>query len=263
MAKYGKKIVKWDKSLQRLLPLLNVQLEVNSAVALNRIDANLVAQNQNQNLIPTWCAVPDLPSNTLILDAPLAEMKMKLLRDDALSMLVLTAPGGCGKTTLATMFCYDQQSQSVPALVKEEIAFSWLPLFLREAGQNPLLLILDDVPSASESLLDRFDEIKIPDYKILVTSRYHFPKFGPPYNLQPLTDEDAPTLFRRGAFLPNTSCNIPNHLQKEVNKKAPESLADPQECPNLFEDWQVSLALESKDAENRGIHPPIDVVLMY
>ncbi|KAM1814534.1 hypothetical protein ACFX11_028190 [Malus domestica] len=48
-----------------------------------------------------------------------------------------------------------------------------------------------------------------------------------------------------------------NDLNK-VNKKAAKSLADPQECPNLFEDWQVSLALEFKDAENRGIYPPVD-----
>ncbi|XP_048440139.1 coatomer subunit beta'-1-like isoform X2 [Pyrus x bretschneideri] len=34
-----------------------------------------------------------------------------------------------------------------------------------------------------------------------------------------------------------------NDLNK-VNKKAAESLADPQVCPNLFEDW--------------GIHPPVD-----
>ncbi|CAN6541792.1 unnamed protein product [Malus baccata var. baccata] len=245
-AEYAEKIVELDKSLRRLLRLLNLQIGVNSAVVLNRIDANLVAQNQNQNLVTTWCAVPDLPSNTLKLDAPLAEMKMKLLRDDALSMLVLTAPGGCGKTTLANMFCHDPQVKDkfkdniffatvsnkpshlvvqelcqharfkVPALENEDIAFIWLPQFLREAGQNPLLLILDDVPSASESLLDKFDEIKIPDYKILVTSRYHFPKFGPPYNLQALTDKDALTLFRRSAFLPNTSCNIPDDLQIQI-----------------------------------------------
>ncbi|XP_070673485.1 coatomer subunit beta'-1-like isoform X3 [Malus domestica] len=49
-----------------------------------------------------------------------------------------------------------------------------------------------------------------------------------------------------------------NDLNK-VNKKAAKSLADPQECPNLFEDWQVSLALEFKDAENRGIYPPVDI----
>ncbi|KAB2617906.1 disease resistance protein [Pyrus ussuriensis x Pyrus communis] len=244
--KYARKIVELDKSLQRLLGLLNLQLGVNNAVVVNRIEAHLVAQNQNQNLITTWCAVPDLPSNTLKLDEPLADLKMKLLRDHALSMLVLTAPGGCGKTTLANMFCHDPQVKdtfqdniffatvsnkpsylvvqelcqhagfSVPALENEEIAFSWLPRFLREAGQNPLLLILDDVPSASESLLDKFDEIKIPYYKILVTSRYHFPKFGPPYNLQGLTDKDALTLFRLSANLPNTSCDIPNDLQKQI-----------------------------------------------
>lgn len=111
--KYAREIVELDKSLQRLLRLLNLQLGVNSAVVLNRIDANLVAQNQNQNLITTWCAVPDLPSNTLKLDEPLADLKMKLLRDHALSMLVLTAPGGCGKTTLANMFCHDPQVKGI------------------------------------------------------------------------------------------------------------------------------------------------------
>ncbi|KAM1061878.1 hypothetical protein ACFX14_026189 [Malus domestica] len=53
-----------------------------------------------------------------------------------------------------------------------------------------------------------------------------------------------------------------NDLNK-VNKKAAESLADPQEYPNLFEDWQVSLALESKEAENRGIHPPAEQYPVY
>lgn len=39
----------------------------------------------------------------------------------------------------------------------------------------------------------------------------------------------------------------------QVNRKAGESLADPEEYPNLFDDWQVSLSLESKAAENRYI----------
>ncbi|KAM1091159.1 probable disease resistance protein At5g66900 isoform X1 [Malus sylvestris] len=276
-AKYAKKIVKWDESRQRILKLVQT-------------DANLVAQNQNQDLVTTWCAVPDLPSNTLKLDAPLAGMKMKLLRDDARSMLVLTAPPGCGKTTLANMFCHDPQVKAkfkdniffatvsnkpshlvvqelcqharfrVPALENEEIAFIWLPQFLREAGQNPLLLILDDVPSASESLLDKFDEIKIPDYKILVTSRYHFPKFGPPYNLQALTDKDALTLFRRSAFLPNTSCNIPDDLQIQIVnccKRFPLAITTvgTSLCNQPIQEWRTKLKKLSKgssilDSEN-------------
>ncbi|CAK9163995.1 unnamed protein product, partial [Ilex paraguariensis] len=37
----------------------------------------------------------------------------------------------------------------------------------------------------------------------------------------------------------------------EVNQKASESLAGLEEYPNLFEDWQVALAVESKVAETR------------
>ncbi|KAA8535198.1 hypothetical protein F0562_030201 [Nyssa sinensis] len=37
-----------------------------------------------------------------------------------------------------------------------------------------------------------------------------------------------------------------------VNKKAAESLVDPEEYPNLFDDWQVTLSIESKLAEKRS-----------
>ncbi|KAL0724476.1 hypothetical protein Bca4012_039075 [Brassica carinata] len=46
-----------------------------------------------------------------------------------------------------------------------------------------------------------------------------------------------------------------NDLTK-ISPKAAESLADPEEYPNLFEDWQVALSLEEKAAETRGVHPP-------
>ena len=37
----------------------------------------------------------------------------------------------------------------------------------------------------------------------------------------------------------------------QVNQKASESLADPEEYPNMFDDWQVALAVEGKVAETR------------
>ncbi|XP_078170306.1 coatomer subunit beta'-1 isoform X1 [Carex rostrata] len=45
-----------------------------------------------------------------------------------------------------------------------------------------------------------------------------------------------------------------NDLTK-VNLKAAESLADPAEYPNMFEDWQVALAVESNTTPQRGIYP--------
>ncbi|KAH7856061.1 hypothetical protein Vadar_032284 [Vaccinium darrowii] len=49
----------------------------------------------------------------------------------------------------------------------------------------------------------------------------------------------------------------------KVNPKAAESLADPEEYPNLFEDRQVALAVESEVAETRGLYPPAAEYVNY
>jgi hypothetical protein len=45
------------------------------------------------------------------------------------------------------------------------------------------------------------------------------------------------------------SCSRVPSLQ--VNPKAADSLADPAEYPNLFEDWQVALTVEKNVAAQR------------
>lgn len=101
------------------------------------------------------------------------------------------------------------------AFQNEDIAFNSLQVFLKETGQNPLLLILDDVWPESESLLDKFDELsKRSNCSILVTSRSSFPRFGSPYALDALNDKDAMTLFRYSAV--QEGKNYPEGLQKKV-----------------------------------------------
>ncbi|GAA0140697.1 vesicle coat protein [Lithospermum erythrorhizon] len=61
------------------------------------------------------------------------------------------------------------------------------------------------------------------------------------------------------SYLPSKVSEVVEVWRKDVNKinqKAAEALADPAEYPNLFDDWQVALAVESKFGETRGIYPP-------
>ncbi|GJM90577.1 hypothetical protein PR202_ga06875 [Eleusine coracana subsp. coracana] len=51
-------------------------------------------------------------------------------------------------------------------------------------------------------------------------------------------------------------------LQK-VNPKAAESLADPEEYPNLFEDWHIALNVEATIAPKRGIYPPAEEYMIH
>ncbi|XP_040371803.1 probable disease resistance protein At5g66900 isoform X2 [Rosa chinensis] len=202
---------------------------------------------ENNNVLTRICQspLPEPPQFTVGLDKPLGELK-KLIGMDGESMVVITAPGGCGKTTLATKFCHDQEVKDkykniffvtvsenpnwdriveqlfqrkgwdYKLLKNERNTDSWLEYFLR-ADQQPSLLVLDEVWLGWESrkLLDKFDRFKNSNCKILVTSRFHFPKFRS-YYLKSLNDEDAKELFHHSALLGERTCAIPESLSKKV-----------------------------------------------
>ncbi|CAK7339410.1 unnamed protein product [Dovyalis caffra] len=182
-------------------------------------------------------AVPEPPANPVGSELVLEELKMELFKD-GVSMVVLSAPPGCGKTTLAKLLCHDKEVQgkfqdnifyviasknaSMEGVVRrlfkhrgldvgdfqsdEDVVYQ-LEQFLKNIGPSPILLVLDDVWPGSESLLENF-KFQIPDYKILVTSRSDFPRFGSTYKLQPLNYDDSLTLFCNSAFLPDQSAKI-------------------------------------------------------
>ena len=58
------------------------------------------------------CSVHKPPDFTVGLDVPLKVLKSQLLKEKEQQLLV-TAPGGCGTTTLVTMLCQDKQIKSI------------------------------------------------------------------------------------------------------------------------------------------------------
>lgn len=107
-----------------------------------------------------------------------------------------------------------KRSKAVPKNISVyEVAIQWLEKFLEEAGQNPLLLVLDDV--WSHKLLDKFDKFKMSNYKFLVTSRYEFQSFGRPYHLKPLDGEDTMRLFCDSASF-GEKISIPQDVEEKV-----------------------------------------------
>ncbi|KAL6224746.1 hypothetical protein ACLB2K_003601 [Fragaria x ananassa] len=173
--KYDNKLTEWENSLGSELVMLNVY---------TGRDVKDIAIDVKEN-----AAVQKETGLTRI------EHTFEGTEDEAFqgwgggSMLVVTAPGGSGKTTLAKMLYHDQEvkdkftktifvkvSKKSNYIVVQELyqelesqesefpnedgAFSWLKEFL-ETFQNPLLLILDDVWSESESLLEKFNELSI------------------------------------------------------------------------------------------------------
>lgn len=131
--KYARKLLELNESLEKQLDILKVQVARDvkkNTVMLRDIEEvvsrlDLAKQNQSTE-IKAWCAVPELPPLTVGLDVPLEALKMKLLQEDV-SRLVLTAPGGCGKTTLATKFCQDEDVKGTYAtqfIIREKPPYS-------------------------------------------------------------------------------------------------------------------------------------------
>ncbi|GAU49137.1 hypothetical protein TSUD_191390 [Trifolium subterraneum] len=184
------------------------------------------------------CDAPVNPGITVGLDIPLNQLKYWIL-NRAVSVHVLTGLAGSGKTTLATLLCWDHQVRDKfgenifffavsktpnlvnivqklfrhcgldePRLVDSEDAVKQLTSLLKKIGESgPVMLVLDNVFPGLESFVETL-QVQVPDCKILITSRVVFPRFET-LSLGPLSNDDAVTLFCHFA-IPNDGRKITN-----------------------------------------------------
>ena len=103
---------------------------------------------------------------------------------------------------------------AVPEFQNEVHMFQWIQTFRKERP-NPLLLVLDDIWSGSESILESF-QFETSNYKILVTSRSEFPRFSCSYQLKLLDDDNAMTLFYHSASLGDKRSRTLEDLSRKV-----------------------------------------------
>ncbi|KAK7817943.1 putative disease resistance protein [Quercus suber] len=244
---YSHKLEALDKEIVRFCQVdLQVHSTRNGLRTLVNVNVNLQKVDSVVDRQKVLCAVRDPPDFTVGLDMPMMELKTLLLKEEV-QLLLLTAPGGCGKTTLVQMLCQDEEirgmfednilfvnvskTPNVKVIVQnllnykdmqpnfqiqsDEDAIDQLSQLLNHLRPNPILLILDDVWLGSESLPEMF-KFDLPNYKILVTSRTAFPRLEFTYHLKPLDDVDAMTLFRHSASLHDGSSYVP--AEEDVKK---------------------------------------------
>ncbi|KAK6128920.1 hypothetical protein DH2020_037359 [Rehmannia glutinosa] len=250
-----------NDDIQRFDTILDTPLGLNRrketkkiSVGVNQIAAQLERSGiggANSGQFVGWCSAPAAPEFVVGVEQSLEELRDMLLEDGE-NVVVLSAPGGCGKTTLAKKICHDEKikgvfgeniffvtvsrspclniivqkifqtvtdNQHVPNFQSDEDAINQLEqLFQRHIRQNPVLLVLDDVWSSSsgeECLIEKFI-LNRPCYKVLVTSRCVFPRFNT-YRLKPLSYHQAVELFRHFAF-ENGMCSVSSDLVDKVIK---------------------------------------------
>ncbi|KAL8264938.1 hypothetical protein R6Q59_023068 [Mikania micrantha] len=176
--------------------------------------------------------VPLMKGVVIGFDDRVNDLKVKLIKDcpnDDCSIVVVSGPGGSGKTTFVKLFCNDPDiretfgphiyfvtvSQNynpkvivtkllseLPADTSNEDAINQWGSFL--GNQSKILLVLDDV--WSYKVIDDF-KFMLPKYKILVTSRITFKQFKT-YEFQVLNSQDATQLFRSFALPENSNVSI-------------------------------------------------------
>lgn len=118
-----------------------------------------------------------------------------------------------GNLELIVKQLYKHKGSEVPTFKNEVHVAQSLHTFFKEEAHNPLLLVLDDVWSGS--ILEHF-QFEMTNYKILVTSRSEFPRFGSSYHLQLLDDDNAMKLFRHSASLGDKISYMFEELSRKV-----------------------------------------------
>ncbi|KAM0039708.1 putative powdery mildew resistance protein, RPW8 [Helianthus debilis subsp. tardiflorus] len=246
---HANKLIRLDHELLRFF---QAELQDNLSVKFRGLDLGgevVSSVTKRAGGFSNSCNVPGIPDVIVGLDSHFKEVKRMLLKDD-IQVLTVSAPGGCGKTTLAKMLCHDNDIKGVfgdnifyvtvsrttslktivqklfihyhnvnnPEFRTDEEAKNALQKMMRQMGSQKILLVLDDVWSKSESLIHEL-KFPIPGYTILVTSRFQFSGIGSTYELSLLNDEDARTLLCHSAFpCDGNQIDVPDDLVSKMVK---------------------------------------------
>ncbi|CBI23297.3 unnamed protein product, partial [Vitis vinifera] len=111
--RYANEIKALEDSLLKIFQVeLQAQLSRNNMQILVLLKSNIFSWS-NRGVSVKYeslgsCEATDPPAFMVGLDVPLKELKRGLFTDGE-SRIVVSAPGGCGKTTLAKRLCHDQQ----------------------------------------------------------------------------------------------------------------------------------------------------------
>lgn len=124
---YTNRLLELNESLDKLLQTVPLENAMNlKQILLIHQHINVTVVNQFKSSLPV------LPTFTVGLQVPLNELKRRFLREET-SVLVVKAPVGCGKTTLAAKFCKDEEVQGIDfrGLISEFEAPKWQILGLK------------------------------------------------------------------------------------------------------------------------------------